>query len=61
MHILLFAKSIRNSAGIERMTVSLANELHSVGYQVSILVCGTDKGSFYPLKKDVSGAGFIAQ
>lgn len=47
MHILLFAKSIRNSAGIERMSVSLANGLYRLGFRVTILVCGTDNGSFY--------------
>lgn len=54
MHILLFAKSIRNSAGIERMTVSLANELSIQGYMVSLVVCGTDSGSFYALSSKIS-------
>lgn len=54
MHILLFAKSIRNSAGIERMTVSLANGLYAQGFQVSILVCGEDTGSFYSVDSGVS-------
>lgn len=53
MHILLFAKSIRNSAGIERMTVSLANGLYRLGFRVTILVCGTDKGSFYSVDEGV--------
>lgn len=54
MKILLFAKSIRNSAGIERMTVSLANELSNRGYMVSLVVCGVDKGSFYTLNENIS-------
>ena len=53
MHILLFAKSVRNSAGIERMTVSLANELSIRGHMVSLVVCGSDKGSFYTLDENV--------
>lgn len=53
MHILLFAKSIRNSAGIERMTVSLANGLYRLGFRVIILVCGTDNGSFYSVDEGV--------
>ena len=53
MHILLFAKSVRNSAGIERMTVSLANELSIRGHMVSLVVCGSDKGSFYALDENV--------
>ena len=53
MHILLFAKSIRNSAGIERMTVSLANGLYRLGFRVTILVCGTDKESFYSVDEGI--------
>ena len=47
MKILFFAESIQNSAGIERMTVSLANELCACGETVSIVVCGTSVDSFY--------------
>ncbi len=54
MKILLFAESIRNSAGIERMTISLANELISIGHKVNIVVCGTNTSSFYKLYDGIS-------
>lgn len=54
MKILFFAESIQNSAGIERMTVSLANELCAYGETVSIVVCGSSVDSFYSVDKRVA-------
>lgn len=54
MKILLFAQSLTNSAGIERMTVSLANQLVKNGYSINIIVCGTDIKSFYELDKHIT-------
>lgn len=53
MRLLLFAESIKNSAGIERMAISLANELSKSGHNVDIVVCGTDISSFYQLQDDI--------
>lgn len=61
MKIVLFANSISNSGGIERMTVSFANELFARGYKVSLILCGKDIGSFYHLndKIDVYALGVL--
>ncbi len=62
MKILLFAESVRNSAGIERMTVSLANELVKLGYEIDLVVCDEVVNSFYAINEAINihtlGAGF---
>lgn len=54
MNILLFTQSLENSAGIERMTVSLANELVNREYKVTIIVCGVNLDTFYTLDERVT-------
>lgn len=53
MHISLFVDSLYNSAGIERMTVLLANSLNRKGHRVEIILCSSSKESYYLLDSDV--------
>lgn len=53
MHVLLLCESLSNSGGIERMTISLANELVKRGIMISIVVCVANTNSFYTLDNQV--------
>ena len=53
MHVLLLCESLSNSGGIERMTISLANELVERGFMISIVVCVANTNSFYTLDNQV--------
>lgn len=53
MNILLFAQSLKNSAGIERMATSLANEI-VLYHNVEIVVCGSSTNSFYVLNEKIA-------
>ena len=53
MRISLFVDSLYNSAGIERMTVLLANSLNRKGHEVEIILCSKSKESYYALDPDI--------
>ncbi len=49
MRLLFFVDTINRTSGVERMAVSLANELCARGFAIDIVVCGLDTKSSYSL------------
>ena len=53
MHIGFLIMNISNKGGTERVTTIIANELHKIGYKVSILSCQNGEESFFTLSSEI--------
>lgn len=56
MRIMLanFSKMLHDSGGLAKVTVNFANEMHRLGYEVSLVFCDSQPGElFYPLEEGV--------
>ncbi|MDR2554011.1 MAG: glycosyltransferase family 4 protein [Fibromonadaceae bacterium] len=51
--IVLFNDNISRSAGTERMTILLANELHTRGFKIILIALRKEAGIFFPLNEGI--------